>query len=340
MVNFVNIFCPELQRLLKPIYDLSRKERQFIWGEEQQKAFEEIKHRPQRPPVLHLPDRHGQFQLYSDTSKFATGSALYQIQNGQPRLIAYASKRMPEAAKNYSITELEMCRLAVNIATFLHLLKKVDFDAVVDHLAITHIMRSKAEPATTRIKRLIELLSPYSFNLYYIKGKDMVLSDFLSRQKMDDSNPHEIIPISFTLKSLVGNQFYQINNKTSQPETSKYLIQTRSQAKSGGIKLPEIHGANKGLNPHVKLGRQRPLSTLPMHSIPPTLLVQPVDKGQPTHPILKPRIGQGRVRLRRKFKTHQPIPLPKQMPAQPITTNVPKAAPSLPEPVAQLQESM
>ena len=56
--------------------------------------------------------------LYSDTSKFATGSALYQIQNGQPRLIAYASKRMPEAAKNYSITELEMCRLAMYIATF------------------------------------------------------------------------------------------------------------------------------------------------------------------------------------------------------------------------------
>ena len=115
---------------------------------------------------------------------------------------------MPEAAKNYSITELEMCRLAMNITTFLHLLKKVDFHAVVDHLAITHIMRSKAEPATTRIKRLIKLLSPYSFNLYYIKGKDMVLSDFLSRQKTDSSNPHEIITISFTLKSLVGNQFY------------------------------------------------------------------------------------------------------------------------------------
>ena len=86
---------------------------------------------------------------------------------------------MPGAAKNYSITELEMCGLAMNIATFSHLLKK-DFDAIVDHLAITHIMRSKAEPATNRIKRLLELLSPYSFNLYYIKGKDMVLSNFLS----------------------------------------------------------------------------------------------------------------------------------------------------------------
>ena len=115
---------------------------------------------------------------------------------------------MSEAAMNYSITGLEMCGLAMNIATFSHLLKKVDFDAVVDHLAITHIMRSKTEPATIRIKRLIELLSPYSFNLYYIKGKDMVLSDFLSRQKMDDSNPQEIIPISFTLRSQVDIHFY------------------------------------------------------------------------------------------------------------------------------------
>ena len=196
MVNFVSIICPELQRLLKPIYDLTRKGKQFLWEEEQQKAFDGIKHRLQRPPVLHLPNIHGCLQLYSDTSKFATGSPLYQIQNGQPRLIVYASKRMPEAAKNYSITELEMCGLAMNIATFSHLLKKVDFDAVVNHLVITHIMRSKAEPATTRIKRLLELLSPYSFNLYYIKGKDMVLSDFLSRQKTDDSNPHELIPIS------------------------------------------------------------------------------------------------------------------------------------------------
>ena len=154
---------------------------------------------------------------------------------------------MPEAAKNYSITELEICRLAMNIVTFLHLLKKVDFDAVVNNLAITHIMRSKTEPATTRIKRLIESLSPYSFNLYYIKGKNMFLSDFLSGQKMDGSNPHEIIPISFTLRSPMGNHFYQINNmnEISEPETSKYLIQTRSQAKSGGIKVPEIHGTKK-----------------------------------------------------------------------------------------------
>ena len=90
------------------------------------------------------------------------------------------SKRLPEAAKSYSITELELCGLAMNIASISHLLKRVDFHAIVDHLALTHIIKSKMEPANTRIKRLLELISSYSFNLYYMKGNDMILSDYLS----------------------------------------------------------------------------------------------------------------------------------------------------------------
>ena len=57
------------------------------------------------------------------------------------KLITYASKRLPKAARNYSITELEMCRLAINIANFVYLLKRVDFNAIVDHLALTHIIK-------------------------------------------------------------------------------------------------------------------------------------------------------------------------------------------------------
>ena len=124
-----------------------------------------------------MADRKGRFLLYFDTSKHATGSALYHVQDSKPKLIAYVSKRMSEAAKNYSITELEISGLAINITSFSHLLKRVDFDAIIDHLAIMCIMKSKMEPATNRIKRLLELLSSYPFNLYYIKGKDMVLSD-------------------------------------------------------------------------------------------------------------------------------------------------------------------
>ena len=170
-----------ITKLLKLIYDLTRKGGPFIRGEEQQEAFEEIKRRLVKAPVLHMPNREGRFNLYSDTSMFAAGSTLYQIQNGKLKLIAYANKRLPEAVRSYSITELELCGLAIKIASFLHSLKRVDFNAIVDHLALTHIIKSKAEPATTRIKRLLELISLYSFNLYYMKGKDMILSDFLSR---------------------------------------------------------------------------------------------------------------------------------------------------------------
>ena len=137
------MFSPEQQKLLKPIHDLTRKGRPFIWGKGQQDSFEEIKCRLIKPPVLHMPNKTGRFHLYSDTSKFATGSVLYQIQNGKPKLTAYVSKRLPEAAKSYSITELELCGLAINIASFSHLLKRIDFDAIVDHLALMHIIKSK-----------------------------------------------------------------------------------------------------------------------------------------------------------------------------------------------------
>ena len=126
-----------------------------------------------------------------------------------------------------------MCGLAINMATFANLLKRMDFDAVVAHLAIMHIMKSKAEPASNRIKRLLEILSAYSFNLYYIKGKDMVLSDFLSRQHGDNSNPHELIPISFNMGKVL-QQNYQNYAKT-------YLVQTRSQNKASNARSSNTH---------------------------------------------------------------------------------------------------
>ena len=140
--------------------------------------------------------------------------------------------------------ELELCGLAINIASFSHLLERVDFDAIINHLSLTCIIKSKTEPATIRIKRLLGLISSYSFNLYYIKGKDMVLSDFLSRQNNDNSNPHEIIPISFNMHKVLQENYYNIYS---------YLVQTRLQARSSGIKLTEVHGMRKNLDPNIKL---------------------------------------------------------------------------------------
>ena len=279
VVNFLSMFCPDLQRLLKPIYDLTRKGRPFYWGKEQQDSFMEIECRLTRPPVLHMLNKSGRFHLYSNTSKFATGSALYQIQGGKPKLIAYASKRLPGAARNYSITELEMCGLAINIASFSHLLKRVDFDAIVHHLVLTHIIKSKAEPATTRIKRLLEIISSYSFNLYYMTGKDMILSDFLSRQGNDDSDPGKIIPISFNAYNILEEN-RNLSNLDMCKKKEKFLVQMQSQAKTSDTTLPEVYGIRKKLDPKMRPEKQ--------HALP---------KKETTD---KPCIGQGRAGLRRK----------------------------------------
>ena len=153
----------------------------------------------------------------------------------------------------------------------------------------------------------------------------MVLSDFLSRQKTDDSNTHEPIPISFLLKGQADDNFYCINNMINLPRKDKYLVQTRSQVRSSEIRLLEVHCANKGLDPHMQPGKQK--------SFP----IQTINKGMPTHPIPKPRIGQGRARLRRKVNMLQPIPLPHQPSTQPVTKHVQKAVMPLLEPTNQSQ---
>ena len=70
---------------------LLEKEDSLSWEKNNRMSLKKLKVDCKRPPVLHLPDRKRRFKL-SDTSKFATGIALYQIQNGQPKLIAYVSK--------------------------------------------------------------------------------------------------------------------------------------------------------------------------------------------------------------------------------------------------------
>ena len=161
---------------------------------------------------------------------------------------------------------------------------RVDFDAIVDHLTITYIIKSKAEPATTRIKRLLEPTSSYSFNLYYIKSKCVILSNFLSRQKHDDNNPNEIIHISFNIHNILPKRYYNIG------KSGRYLVQTESQTKSSGVKLSEVHGLSKNLDPNIQPEK---------HVIKP-LKGNEISQG-------KPRIGQREAGMMRKPLINQPI---------------------------------
>ena len=165
VVNYLALFCPDLQTLLKLIIVLTRKGIPFRWGKEQEEAFQEVKHRISTPPVLHLPRAIGRLVLFSDTSKVGTGGSLWQYQDGKPRLIGYASKTLPEACSHYSVTELQMMGLLVNMGLWKNIQKHREFDAAVNHVAVTQFLKAKTEPASNRIMQLLDHLSAYSFNL-------------------------------------------------------------------------------------------------------------------------------------------------------------------------------
>jgi len=208
MVNFLAPFIKDLQRLLIPIYNLQRKNVPFEWTDECQSAFDEIKKRLTSAPVLSMPTLDGKFTLVSDTSKTGTGAALYQEQdvvegksesenhNKELRLIAYNSKRLADAASRYSISELELHGLVINIKAFDHVLRGSEFEAVVDHSALVFILRGKKEPPTLRLKKMLEQLSQYHFTTKFLKGQEMFISDFLSRHTGNEKYSEEVLPIA------------------------------------------------------------------------------------------------------------------------------------------------
>ena len=255
VVNYLSIFCRHLQKLLKPLYDLTKKGRPFVWQKEQQQAFDTIKERMINPPILYLPKPGGRFILYCDSSRTHTGSSLWQVQEGKPRLIGYTSKSLPAPAMNYSVTEFEMTGMTVNIHLWRHLLHRVEFNCAVDHRAIPYIMIAKTLPATTRIMRLLGILSGYAFNLHFVKGKDMKICDFLSRIDVDRGNPGEVIPISF-------NSFSMLNTirRATLHQANKLLVITRSRTKAEGAALPPVHGVQKRLDPAVKPEHDKPVT--------------------------------------------------------------------------------
>ena len=161
---------------------------------------------------------------------------------GKPKLLGYASKTVPEACTRYSATELEMTGLLVNMNLWKNLLKHQEFDVAVDHVAVTQILKAKTEPATTRIMRLLDRLAAYSFNLYYVKGRDMIMADYLSHHRTKDSDTSELIPISFCPLT----SYYKCL------EEYAYCISTRASAKAAGEVAPKVHGADKPLNPNLK----------------------------------------------------------------------------------------
>ena len=133
---------------------MQKKSKKFKWTEEVEKAFNDIKKLLISPQVLKAPMPDGLFHLESDTSQEGVGGTLLQKQGKEWVVIGYHSKRLPQLATNFGITELELTGLLVNIHGFMQLLHNRYFEVLVNHKAIEYMSKSKTESPTTRLKKL------------------------------------------------------------------------------------------------------------------------------------------------------------------------------------------
>ncbi|GJQ97023.1 retrotransposon protein, putative, ty3-gypsy subclass [Tanacetum coccineum] len=133
----------------------------FVWTDERQESFEELKRRLVSAPILTLPSGSGGFQIYSDASKKGLGCVL--MQHG--KVIAYASRQLKPYEVNYPTHDLE---LACDIFT--------------DHKSLKYIFTQRE--LNMRQRRWLELLKDYDTNIQYHLGKANVVADALSSTKM------------------------------------------------------------------------------------------------------------------------------------------------------------
>ena len=114
-------------------------------------------------------------------------------------MIGYHSKRLPQSAKNFGVTELELTGLLVNIHGFMQLLCNRYFEVLVDHKTIEYMIKSKSESPTTRLKTLLLKISEYTIDLKYQKGSEMHTSGTLSRLQniVDTPDNKDVIPLNF-----------------------------------------------------------------------------------------------------------------------------------------------
>ena len=337
MVNFLATFLKDLQKHLVPIYNLTKKNTIFKWTSECQKSFDKIKNMLTQPPILRMPDTKGIFRLMSDTSILATGAALYQFQDNNYYIVGYNSKKLPEAAKNYSITELELFGLVINIHAFRQLLSHVYFECFCDHSAITYILTSKKKIATRRIQKLIEQLMQFNFSIYYLPGSKMHIADMLSRLAGKDLDPpNKVIPISF-------NAMQSSQPRRCSPRIKKQAIQTPYPA--GKIdrilssyqpqvllkRLPEVLTKDthiSKIDTYLKADQPKPKDIVPK----PKIIYQSNSCNTNSFPSMQSPTG----RLKQKKLSHSILPQDKLTLINP-TIQIPNTLPPIEVPPPQTQ---
>ena len=123
---------------------------------------------------------NGPFILHTDASRDGLGTVLYQVQDGQKRVIAYASRGLSKSERNYSVHKLEFLALKWAITDKFHEYQySSEFQVFTDTYPLTYVLTTAKLDATGH--RWVAALSNYTFGFHYKPGKGHVNADALSR---------------------------------------------------------------------------------------------------------------------------------------------------------------
>ena len=183
LANYYRWFVKDFVRIAKPLHKMMRKEMKWSWGERQQRAFKELKERFTMELVLVTPDLDKEMRVETDVSDFATGGVLsMKCEDEKWRPVAYISKLLNEAKRNYEIHNKEMLVIIWYLEAWRYFLEgaKDQFEIWMDHKNLKYFM--KAQKLNRRQARWSLYLLRFDFALKHIAGKSMGRVDSLSRR--------------------------------------------------------------------------------------------------------------------------------------------------------------
>src|SRR6266436_5414500 len=140
-VNFYRKFIHNFSNVTHPLYVLTHKTQQWVWGSPKQKAFDALKKAVTSAPILTFPSQSSHFHLECDTSNFVTGAVLSQAQaDGTHQPIAFMSKGFSDAEHNYQIHDKEMLAIMHALDKWCHFLEGATekFKILMDHQNLTY----------------------------------------------------------------------------------------------------------------------------------------------------------------------------------------------------------
>jgi len=183
LANYYHRFIKGFATVVRPLHDLIKKDKKWEWTEKEEKAFEELKERFTKEPVLAAPDIDKKMRMEVDASDYVTrGVLLMECGDGLWRLVAFLSKSLNKTERNYEIHDKEMLAIVRGLEVWRHLLEGVQFkfEIWMDHKNLEYFM--KAQKLNRRQARWALYLSWFDFTLKHLAGSKMGKADGLSRR--------------------------------------------------------------------------------------------------------------------------------------------------------------